>query len=226
MDDEPKIANDLLIKEMRLMHHLSDEQDDEAFASTSANHAMDEQCDAGEALSDTDESINDDDSLLKNCISIGMNVKNIEPGKLTHLASEMRIVSFLTYLLLLDNKSTPTLPKPDDIFPDDSSSDEADENPDELLQQCIRSGITKTAPPAPTHIPAIKKVPARLPLQQLLKENPIGMLRKGGNSFIETNYDEPNRFQIEDSPCNFSIASGLSDLTVGSHTAGLLKINK
>lgn len=52
------------------------------------------------------------------------------------------------------------------------------------------------------------------------------MLRKGGNAFIETNYDETNRFDIEDSPCNFSVASGLSDLTVGSHTVGLLKINR
>lgn len=52
------------------------------------------------------------------------------------------------------------------------------------------------------------------------------MLRKGGNSFIETNYDETNRFDIEDSPCNFSVASGLSDLTVGSNTVGLLKMNR
>lgn len=52
------------------------------------------------------------------------------------------------------------------------------------------------------------------------------MLRKGGRSFIETNYDETNRFYIEDSPCNFSLASGLSDLTIESHTAGLLKMNR
>lgn len=86
LDDEPKIANDLLIKEMRLMHHLSDEQDDEqnAIASTSADqNDVNEQnnCDAGEALSDSDDSINDDDSLLKNCISLGIQAKNIEPGE-------------------------------------------------------------------------------------------------------------------------------------------------
>lgn len=52
------------------------------------------------------------------------------------------------------------------------------------------------------------------------------MLRKGGNAYIETNYDETNRFDIEDSPCNFSLISGLSDLTVGSHTAGVLKMNR
>lgn len=62
--------------------------------------------------------------------------------------------------------------------------------------------------------------------RQIIKENPIGMLRKGGNAYIETNYDETNRFHIEDSPCNFSVASGLSDLTVGSLTVGLLKTNR
>lgn len=91
LDDEPKIANDLLIKEMRLMHHLSDEQDDEQLASTSAdqndanpNFALNEpeNCDAGEALSDSDDSSNDDDTLLKDCISAGMRRKNIESGTL------------------------------------------------------------------------------------------------------------------------------------------------
>lgn len=93
LDDEPKIANDLLIKEMRLMHHLSDEQDDDPndIASTSAdkineNANFDEEhdhCDAGECLSDSDESINDDESLLNNCISVGLQAKNIEPGQFT-----------------------------------------------------------------------------------------------------------------------------------------------
>lgn len=92
LDDEPKIANDQLIKEMRLMHNNSDEQDDEqnVIASTSAdqnapNTTFDSieqnHCDAGEALSDSDDSINDDDSLLKNCISLGISANTIEPGE-------------------------------------------------------------------------------------------------------------------------------------------------
>lgn len=93
LDDEPKIANDLLIKEMRLMHHLSDEQDDDpnAMASTSAepngenssfNRNEKDKCDADH--SDTDDSVNEDDdeSLLNNCISMGIHSKNIEPGML------------------------------------------------------------------------------------------------------------------------------------------------
>lgn len=70
------------------------------------------------------------------------------------------------------------------------------------------------------------EVGAKSHSHQIIKENPIRMLRKGGISFIETNDDETNRFHIEDSPCNFSIASGLSDLTIGSHKAGLLNGNR
>lgn len=95
LDDEPKIANDSLIKEMRLLHHMSDEQDDDlavnAIASTSQQNVevnVEVECDAGEALSDTDESINEgenDSLLLENCINIGIacgnQVKNTESGK-------------------------------------------------------------------------------------------------------------------------------------------------
>lgn len=98
LDDEPKIANDSLMKEMRLMHSLSDEQLDElpenAIASSSAQHIPDADlvqvdCDAGEALSDTDDSIEDgenDSLLLENCINMGIacgnQVKSLDSGNL------------------------------------------------------------------------------------------------------------------------------------------------
>lgn len=96
LDDEPKIANDSLIKEMRLMHQMSEEQEDElaanAIASTSQQISsvepnIDVECDAGEALSDTDESLNEgenDSLLLENCINIGIacgnQSKNMDSG--------------------------------------------------------------------------------------------------------------------------------------------------
>lgn len=127
---------------------------------------------------------------------------------------------FFFVTIFLDIKSPPALPEPNEILADDSESD-AD------LDEIIRAGITKKASKLPSESSGIKlDIACKLPLQQMIKENPIGMLRKGGNSFIETNYDETNHFNIEDSPCNFSVASGLSDLTVGSHTAGLLKMNR
>lgn len=114
----------------------------------------------------------------------------------------------------LDIKSPPALPEPNDILADDSSSDDD-------IEEIIRTGLTKKVTQPPSENSGIK-----MPPQQIIKENPIGMLRKGGHSFIETNYDETNRFYIEDSPCNFSVASGLSDLTIGSHSAGLLKTTR
>lgn len=124
-----------------------------------------------------------------------------------------------------DIKSPPALPEPNNILPDDSSSD--DEGGADLLEQCIRTGISKKAADSLAESSGIKlDVAAKMRSHQIIKENPIGMLRKGGNSFIETNYDETNRFHIEDSPCNFSVASGLSNLTIGSHKAGLLNANR
>lgn len=96
IDDEPKITNDSLIKEMRLMHQLSDEQQDQEIPQTSAypqanaqsNQVNDEQVidDGDDILSDTDESVNNS-MLLADCISIGIQAgaraKHIETGNYT-----------------------------------------------------------------------------------------------------------------------------------------------
>lgn len=98
LDDESKIANDSLMKEMRLMHSLSDEQVDElpdnVIASSSSQQISDADpvqvdCDAGEALSDTDDSIEDGENdclLLENCINMviarGNVVKGLNSGNL------------------------------------------------------------------------------------------------------------------------------------------------
>lgn len=123
-------------------------------------------------------------------------------------------------------KSPPALPEPNQILRDDHLSSDDDENHDnvdydDLLEQCIQAGInTSTA----KQIELPPKQQNDLPLHQpIVKENPIDMLRKGGNSFILASNDEMNRFNHEDSPCNHSVMSGLSDLTIGSHTARLLK---
>lgn len=125
-------------------------------------------------------------------------------------------------ILFLVEDVKPTPVHPGNVLPEVSSSD--DEDPVDLLEQCIQSGITKKA--IKPESSGRMGMGAKLPPQQIVKENPIGMLRKGGNSFIDTNYDETNRFHIEDSPYAHSIASNLSDLTVGSHTAGLFKVNR
>lgn len=88
------------------------------------------------------------------------------------------------------------------------------------MEQCIQTGISKTTSKS---LPPINSEVKPMAMQQIVKENPIGMLRKGGCSYIDTNCEVANRFHIEDSPCNYSFASGLSDITVGSQKAGLLK---
>lgn len=106
-----------------------------------------------------------------------------------------------------------------------SSSDDGDEaDNDILLQKCIRDGIQTTTRSnedsvgANTSSSGIGKIGPLRTLPNHVKENPIGMLRKGGNSYIESVLDETSRFNVEDSPCNFSVGSGLSELTIASNT--------
>lgn len=54
------------------------------------------------------------------------------------------------------------------------------------------------------------------------------MLRKGGNSYLDGiggGGDETNRFNVENTPCNFSVISQLSALTIGSNGAEMLRTN-
>ena len=60
----------------------------------------------------------------------------------------------------------------------------------------------------------------------ITKEHPIGMMRQGGHAFGSQVDDEVRGFNVEDSPCNFSMVSGLSDLTTSSHVAGLVQPNR
>jgi adenomatosis polyposis coli protein len=53
----------------------------------------------------------------------------------------------------------------------------------------------------------------------MMKENPIDMMRSGAPllpPYLPVVDDELNRFIVEDSPCNFSLMSGLSAITIES----------
>jgi adenomatosis polyposis coli protein len=53
---------------------------------------------------------------------------------------------------------------------------------------------------------------------QVIKENPLDMMRSGAPllpPYLPV-VDELNRFIVEDSPCNFSMMSGLSAITIES----------
>lgn len=83
---------------------------------------------------------------------------------------------------------------------DDVSSNASESGNVDILQQCIRAGMQKTN----------------------IVTDPIAMMRRGGNvlpPYLPVT-DETNKFLVEDSPCNFSVVSGLSNLTVGSSLVG------
>ncbi|GBP11592.1 hypothetical protein EVAR_73761_1 [Eumeta japonica] len=84
----------------------------------------------------------------------------------------------------------------------------------DILQQCIRDGMQKPS----------SKDKVALPKHTMSSNlmDPIAMLRRGGQllpPFVPVN-DEMNKYRVEDSPCNFSVMSGLSNLTVGSSLVG------
>ncbi|ALC45985.1 Apc2 [Drosophila busckii] len=66
--------------------------------------------------------------------------------------------------------------------------------------------------------------PQSLPLP--VREDAITKMRCGGSAL--PNYlpvtDEMNKYYVEDSPCNFSVISGLSNLTVGSAQVGPVRV--
>lgn len=96
-----------------------------------------------------------------------------------------------------------------------TSDEDEDADDDLLLQKCIRDGkqAANTSTSANGKIGPLPRLPNHAPL-----ENAIGMLRKGGNAYIDCIPDRPNRFNVEDSPCNFSVVSGLSELTIATNT--------
>lgn len=106
-----------------------------------------------------------------------------------------------------------------------SSCDEDDDADDDLiLQKCIRDGIQSTTRSNGNSLAAnassstISQIERLRSLPTHVQENPIGMLRKGGNAYIETAFDETNRSNVEDSPRNFSVVPGLSELPIATNT--------
>lgn len=89
----------------------------------------------------------------------------------------------------------------------------------DILQQCIRDGMQKSTAKEKPKIPQ-HSVPTNSSSTNHI--DPIAMLRRGGNvlpPYMPGN-DEMNKYRVEDSPCNFSVMSGLSNLTVGSSLVG------
>lgn len=90
----------------------------------------------------------------------------------------------------------------------------------DLFQQCIEVGMKKPNTQPKTH--ASDTSTQQKPMRPAPSADPIAMLRCGGNvlpPYLPVS-DEMSKYLVEDSPCNFSVASGLSNLTVGSSLVG------
>ncbi|XP_055699208.1 uncharacterized protein LOC129799391 isoform X3 [Phlebotomus papatasi] len=232
LDDEPKIATDCLTKEMRL-NHPSEEQEDEESADQSAGNLVVGNPNNSAASfrgeenigSDGEESGNDE-ILLASCINMGMNRKapegetsaksKVTPPEARAGGNSDTVKQYCTedtpaFLSKAASNSDLSVLSLDtnrcEAIASDSSSDGGNEN---LLQECIRDGMGASNMP-------------------LIKDNPIEMLRSGSilPPYLPVR-DEIQQFAppVEDTPCNFSVVSGLSDITVGSGVAGLAKIKR
>nr|NP_001263046.1 APC-like, isoform B [Drosophila melanogaster]NP_477152.1 APC-like, isoform A [Drosophila melanogaster]AAF56820.1 APC-like, isoform A [Drosophila melanogaster]AGB96426.1 APC-like, isoform B [Drosophila melanogaster] len=173
---------------------------------------------------------NEDELLLANCINMGMQRKPTEAVKSTVVNSEVDVAeetirSYCTedtpaLLSKVPSNTNLSVISMSSTDPKDATagqaqmyahqlSDDVSSNASDcggasghLLQQCIRDGMKK-------------------PLGEATSD-PIAMLRRGGNELpgYLPSADEMNKFLVEDSPCNFSVVSGLSNLTVGSSLVG------
>lgn len=202
LDDEPKIETDITTKELKL---LSVEDDAAVKINKKSNDIqsfdpsnVDDTQIINADLSDSDD--RDDEILLESCMNMGMD----------------RIVRS-------QNVKESNECNQNDLLSDDSSNSSS-ENERSLLDELMRGGLaksTKSNARANFSAPCVESLP-----RHVYKENPINMLKKGGISTYAVSKDEMNRFNVEDSPCSFSVMSELSDITVGSSVAGLVPVNR
>lgn len=151
-------------------------------------------------LSDSDDG--GDDEILESCMNMGMD----------------RIVRSQNANQMNDKESNEC--NQNGMLSDDSSSS-CNENERSMLEELMREGLAKTTKSKSDFMDPLEALP-----RQLYKENPIHMLKKGGLSAYAASKDEMNKFNVEDSPCSFSVMSELSDITVGSSVAGLVPVNR
>ncbi|XP_053667898.1 adenomatous polyposis coli protein-like [Anopheles marshallii] len=143
---------------------------------------------------DSDAGGGEDDELLASCISIGMNSVAARSVAKQHSSFQAASMQSLRYRDGNDRGND-----------SDDSSNLSDSN--DLLEECILSGMPK---PKQSH-------PLMPPGGPVMKENPFKMMRTNHTMVAPAN-DELNPFHIEDSPCNFSTISALSELTMASDT--------
>ncbi|XP_058063441.1 adenomatous polyposis coli protein-like [Anopheles bellator] len=195
----------------------------------------------GGNVSDGDSDAGGDDELLASCISIGMSsvVARNATTKKNKSVTASRISPQLPFPAApgTPGNQSSELEKqvPNGVLPsdqvhgqgndsDDSTSGGMAENSDQLVEECIRTGMSKPKQQPPAE--GKYKPPDRGTDRRSLPYENEHLFRMMRTTALPTLLatDELNPFHVENSPCNFSIASGLSDLTVASETNTGLKL--
>lgn len=142
----------------------------------------------------SDEEEDDSGDLLANCINLGMNKKKKNE---TFADFNDSVITFYT-------EDTPALSKAGSISNLSKCVDSSDVNLHEQFERIPKYTKKRFQPP-----------------------DPMEMLKSGGSPLnlyqTQNTQDEVTKFLVEDSPCNFSVISELSHLTVGSDKIELLK---
>lgn len=208
LDDEPKITKDCLVKEMQLMSHPSEEQEDEYVLQYAEDGASAKDQSGVELNEESEESENeeDDGGLLESAISIGMSTTRttapVPANDVMRKYCTEDTPALLSKVGSSTNLSVLSIETRNDVVSDDASED------DLLLEATIKSGIAGKS----TNLQMQSRMHA---------ENPIDKMRRGALPPYLPVGDEMNRFTVEDSPRAFSTVSALSDITVGSEKAKL-----
>lgn len=208
LDDEPKITKDCLVKEMQLMSHPSEEQED-----------VEEELDDNAS----------DNLLLQNVINVGIqsrttrqpgvgcsnpdsagdSTKNYCTEDTPALLSKTGSNTNLSAISIASTNNDPNM---------SSESLETSDTDERLLEEAIKGGI---AVKSGSRTNTVQRFPT-----QMVAENPIDKMRRGALPPYLPVGDELSRFGVEDSPKTLSVKSGLSDLTVGSAAIGIAKLNR
>lgn len=131
------------------------------------------------------------------------------PAVLSHAGSnsDLSVLSMQT-----DNKSRK------DYLSDDSSNLSGDN--DNILAECIQSGMpkAKSAQVLPKRQTSTRNLSTSTPIKPFTREN-LPERKNTIPSYLGAR-DEVANFEVENSPCQFSLRSSLSDLTVDGSVAG------
>ncbi|KAK5650606.1 hypothetical protein RI129_001635 [Pyrocoelia pectoralis] len=176
------------------------------------------------AVSESEE----DEDILAACISDGMQNNRLNPPAILSYGGNNSNVNLLT--------TTTNIKKDEKVYSSDDSSNLSGDN-ENILAECIQSAMPKTrrmskpiATTRPLSALPIRNVQTSSPIKPFSRnDHPnssrVEDLKRPTPSLYLSAKDEVESYAVENSPCQFSLHSSLSDLTVDGSIAGGLRSN-